>query len=85
MVEVEFLYEQQITKVQCNENEKMKEIFNKFMIKSNVDINSIYFLYSGEKISKEITLKEVMGEQKKKTIRILVYNIEKSKEKDIIK
>ena len=52
MVEVEFVYEQKSAKIQCNINEKMKDILNKFVGKIGIDKNKLYFLYSGKKLMK---------------------------------
>jgi hypothetical protein len=50
MVEVEFIYKQQITIVQCELNNKIGDIYKRFISKVGIDINSVYFLYSGNKI-----------------------------------
>ena len=50
MVEVEFIFKQKVTIIQCELDNKLKEIYNKFISKVEVDLNSIYFLYSGNKI-----------------------------------
>jgi len=46
MAEIIFLYEGQNIKIQCYKNEKMKDIFNKFIKKVQIDDNnSVYYLY----------------------------------------
>ena len=47
MVEIEFSYKQKNTIIQCQLNNKMIDIYKKFSSKIGIDINSVYFLYSG--------------------------------------
>ena len=44
MAEVIFTYEGQIIKIQCNKNQKMKDICKSLSTKINEDINSLIFL-----------------------------------------
>ena len=53
MFEIAFNYNGNTTIIQCNKEEKMKQIFNKFKQKSGLDINSLYFVYSGNKITND--------------------------------
>ena len=43
MVEIEFLYQQQKTVIQCELNSKIKDIYNKFISKVGIDINYVFF------------------------------------------
>lgn len=85
MSEVEFRFNDSITIIQCNENDIMKDIINKFIIKTQLDINSLSFIYGGEKINVETTFSENLkfNDKDSKKMVILVYLItEKFKEKD---
>jgi len=75
MFNVEFIYKNNINIIQCNVNEKMKDIFNKFLSKNNIDKNSVFFLYSGNIINEEMKLSEIeqINENVKK-IKILVVS-----------
>ena len=53
MIEIIFNYKGNTTIIQCSKEEKMKEIFNKFKQKTGIDINSLYFLYSGNKLTND--------------------------------
>jgi len=77
MNKVEFIYKGQPIFIACNLNEKMNDIFNKFIAKANIDKNSIYFLYKGKKIDGNLKLEELKGDQK--DIKILVEKFDKSK------
>ena len=46
MIQVEFIYNSFNTIIQCNEDEKMKEIFKKIIETAGIDQNSIYFIYN---------------------------------------
>ena len=84
MVEVEFNYQQSIIKIQANINDRFQLIIEKYLNKINLDINNIYFLSNGKKISKDDILGNIMNESDKRNnkIIILVYptNIIKSNE-----
>lgn len=48
MAQVEFIYNEKICVIYCQENQKMSEICNNFANKSNVNENDIYFFYDGK-------------------------------------
>ena len=84
MAEIIFLYEGQNIKVQCNKNEKMKDIFNKFIMKTQIDNNSVYYLYKGNKINEELEIEKLNEDIN--NIKIIVNKInEENKNNNIIK
>ena len=56
--------------MQCSHEEKMKEIFEKFAVKAQKDINSLNFLYGGDNVNGELTLNELIKDDEQ--IKILV-------------
>ena len=48
MIEIEFNYQHNITIIKVNINEPFEEIVNKFINKTNLDINKIFFLCNGK-------------------------------------
>ena len=86
MFEAIFDYKGKNTKIQCNLNDKMKDIYIKFGIKFEKDINSLFFLYGGKKLVEELTLEEIINKDNKKLkkINIIVNDINKEEEKTII-
>ena len=70
--------------VQCNLEEKMKNICEKFSMKSGVDINSLIFLYSGKQIDLNLKLKDQVNKSnlESKEISTLVF---KKNESNLIK
>jgi hypothetical protein len=84
MVEIEFSYKQQITVVQCELNNKIKDIYNKCISKVGIDINSIYFIYSGNKIdNNELKIDQLINNNDRSInkMKILVESINESNQK----
>lgn len=81
MSEVEFIFEGSSTKIQCNANEKMKEICQRFSSKNNIDIKDKFFLYSGNQIDIELKFSEIINDLDKQNnkIKLLVYESNKTK------
>jgi len=50
MAEVIFDYEGNKNKIQCDINEKMKDIIDRFLIKIKNKENNLYYLYNGSKL-----------------------------------
>ena len=76
MIQANFIFEGQNIIIQWNRNEVMKEIFKKFEVKGNIKNKSVYYLYNGNKINKELKLEELIKEEDINNINILVGNIE---------
>ena len=78
MVEVEFNYKQNKINIQSSMNDIFEEIIQKYINKTNLDINNIYFISNGRKINnKNDKLENIMSESDKrnKKIIILVFSI----------
>ena len=65
-VEIIFEFNGEKIKIQGNRNDYMKDLTNKFLQKMNLDSNKIYFLYQGDMINKEKTLKEINNKDNNK-------------------
>jgi len=75
MVEVEFNYNGKKTTIQCNLNEKIKDIINKFIIKIEKNLDDLYFLYGGAQINGELTFeKQANSEDKKRKLMSILVN-----------
>ena len=83
--EITFNYNNNLIKVQCNLNEKIKDIINKFIIKSQIDKNSIYFLYGGTTINEELLLSKVASSEdiKRNKMIILVNSLNDNQNNNI--
>jgi len=81
MIEIKFIYKGRNIPFQCNKNEKLKDIFNNFELK--IQNNSVYYLYKGNKINKELKLEEIIKNED--DINILVNSIDDINENNIVK
>jgi hypothetical protein len=77
MVEVEFIFQQNSIIIQAFANNSFQEIVNKFIMKTQLDINNLYFLSNGKTIDMSEILGDIMNESEKKNkkIIILVYTL----------
>ncbi len=83
-----FNFIQQKIEIQCKENEIMKVICSKYAIKIQKDLNSLYFLYSGKKLTEtdlNLPFKKVINkiDYNNKCFELLVFDInEENSNKD---
>ena len=84
MMQVKFSYKGNIIPIQCNKNEKLKEICNK--METKIENNSVYYKFKGNKINKELKLKEIIEKDEDiNDINILVNSIDEINKNDLIK
>lgn len=84
MAKVEFQYENLNIMIQCQRKETMKDIFQKFANKAGIELNNLYFLYNGEKISNlNLTFEEQANTQDKNAnkMNIIAFKYEKEEKK----
>ena len=68
--------------IQCNENDVMKDICQKYANKIQRNINTLIFLYGGNELNYNLKFKDVITIKESKEMKILVYSkIIKIKEK----
>ena len=70
MTSVIFNYKGKDTIIQCNINDKIKDIYKKYETKIGEDISKLYFIYNGNKINDNLNLNEIINEEDKKRIII---------------
>ena len=82
MVEVVFDYKQIQTIIQANLEDSFNTIINKFVNKTNLNLNEIYFLSNGKNIKNSDIIENIMSESDKKNKRIiiLVYSVDNNHE-----
>ena len=92
MSQVEFIYNSNKTKIQCNENEKMEDIIQKFLMKVKKKKEDIYYTYNGNiGIKEELKFEEAANKEDKlrKKMSIIAYDnddaLNTQKETDLIK
>jgi len=76
MSSIEFIYKENKIVIQCDLNDRMKDIINKYILKTSINKSSVIFLYSGYIINEELKLSEIVGKDKIDKINILVYSID---------
>jgi len=78
MNEIEFIYNDKKTIIQCQENEILKEIMKRYSTKIMKNIDELFFLYNGMKINEEYSFKELVNnyDKENKKMIILVSDIE---------
>ena len=62
MVEVVFNYDGIDTMIQCNKSDKMSDIIEKFLVKTQKKGENLYYLYNGSGINKDLTFDEQANE-----------------------
>ena len=72
MTEIEFNYEGAKIIIQGNLDEKLEEIIKRFAIKAQKSKDELYFLYGGNLINKELTIKEQASEEDIKRNKICI-------------
>ena len=77
MVEIEFIYNDKKTSIQCQENEILKDIIKRYSTKIMKDVDKLFFLYNGFKINEEYSFNELANNFDKvnKKMIILVNDI----------
>ncbi len=79
MAQVEFQYNGINTIIQCQENQKMSEICDKFISKSNLNENELIYFYDGKvgaQFDKNLTFYQMANsiDKSRKKMNILVIN-----------
>ena len=66
MAKVLFNYKGVETEIQCNINDKIKDIFKRYETKIGKDISKLFFIYNGNKINDNLNLNEIINEEDKR-------------------
>ena len=84
MAQIEFIFNEIPTIIQCKENEPMNVIFKNFVSKRGIDITNVYFLYGGKSIDSKLTFNELAKEEDKRKNKmiVLVYSYENEKDEN---
>ena len=89
MAEVEFIYNGTKTIIQCNLNEKIKDISKRFKDKINLTNKNINYTYNGNLVlNEELKFEDIVNNEdkiRKKMSFIVFDNLIETKDKDIIK
>ena len=88
MIKIYIDYQDKKECIQGTNNDKMLDIFKKFYkIIGKHDANSLQFLYNGNKVDEELTVKQVINneDRKRNEMKILVNELEISNKKNKLK
>ena len=72
MVEIEFIYNGKKTIIQANINDTFRDICQKFVTKTQLDLKGLLFLYNGNKLNFDLQLNQIKINSQ--NINILVYD-----------
>ena len=77
---IDFHYEGTIMSLKCLKEEIIREIYRKFCNKALINLNSVFFLYNGKRTNDNLSLREIINNEDKKSNKmdILVYLINKT-------
>ena len=77
MCEAIFNYQGQNYLIQCKENDLIKEIIQKFLTKTSLEKEKVYFLYSGSSLQEKLTFEQAITKEDKasKKMNIIVSSI----------
>ena len=80
-----FIFNGTQTMIQCNNNEKMKEICQKFATKAQLKFDKMFFIYGGNKVDYELTYERLANsiDFKNKSINVLAYELDNCSEKKL--
>ena len=62
--------------IQCNENDVMKDICQKYANKIQKNINTLVFLYGGNQLNFNLKFKDIIIDKESKEMKVLVYSNE---------
>ena len=81
MLEIEFDYNQQITVIQAKQEEPFKIVINKYLQKSSLSPNDVFFITNDTQINPEDKIENKINQMniiRKKKLKILVQLIERT-------
>ena len=90
IIKVNFIYESHPNiSFECEQKQKLKDIFEEFASQNGINLNSIYFIINGQKLTEsdfDKSLKEFITPKNKDELNIFVYDneIENSENRDLL-
>ena len=76
-VQIEFAYDGTNTFIQCSKNDKMKDIYQSFKSKAQVEGKNLIYMYNGKTIeNKELTFNDIANSQDKNRNKMNILVIE---------
>ena len=87
MSSVDFEYNGEITTIQCDEKDKIEDIFQRFCIKTENNKDNLYLIYAGNIIDQNNSLNEIANKEdkKRKKLSIIIQDKIESDNTNMIK
>ena len=75
-----FMFNEEKSILQCEKEDKLKNVCEKFVSKKNVNINNLYFIYNGSQVNLNLTFDEVVDsiDRNLNEMKILVHERNKT-------
>ena len=76
MIKVEFQHKGATTFIQAIEEDKMRQVCNRFSQKSQIDINRLYFMYSGNIVNLDLSIEQLINkiDKERKIMSIIAFD-----------
>ena len=76
MIKVEFEYKSNKTFIQAINEDKMRKVCSKFTQKAQINLNKLYFMYSGNIVNLELTIEQIINtsDKERKTMSIIAVD-----------
>ena len=76
MTEIIFIYNTIPVSIQCDKNELIRKIFQRFANKVKIDLSEVYFLYGGQILNINQKFNGILKDYDKNlnSVKILVYS-----------
>jgi hypothetical protein len=88
MLNICFNFESENIVIQANLEDKMIDVINKYITKTSLDIENIYFLYNGFYLEKDLVVNKIISDvnrqEKKMTILVNLFDCEKENKKESV-
>ena len=72
MIGIEFIYNQQTTTIQAKLDEPLKNVINKFLQKTLLEENNVFFIANGKPINSEKTVESHMNQMNKENNKLKI-------------
>ena len=82
MNELKFIYNGENINILCNLNDKMEDIFKKFIKKAKIEEKSVYYLYNENKIDEKLELRDVIKDKNINEVKIIAKLINELENKN---
>ena len=78
MIQIEFIFNQQKIIIQAKSDEKFQSVIDRFIQKSQIQLDSVFFISNGNQIKPEQTMENIMTDMEKQNqkMKVLVNMIE---------